>query len=179
MCKEHTLALDEAVYFTPASSSCFSPMLMQLTPFIFPLLKILFIYFQTEGKGGKKRGRETSMYGFLLCAPPGDLTWLQLRHVPQTGNRTSNPLILRLVLNPLSHTMQGTADPLQCYSTGHRPSIGQHRGNPILILGKENSPAVQMTRDFSFVIGEGKVCVGVVLFLLCTCYTPLTQRYLP
>ena len=42
--------------------------------------KILFIYFR-EGKGGRKKGRETSMYSCLLCAPcwgPG----LQPRHVP-------------------------------------------------------------------------------------------------
>ena len=36
-------------------------------------LKILFIYFFREGKGGRKRGRETSMWGCLLCAPTGDL----------------------------------------------------------------------------------------------------------
>ena len=29
--------------------------------------------FETEGKGGRKRGRETSMCGGLLCAPSGDL----------------------------------------------------------------------------------------------------------
>ena len=43
-------------------------------------LKILFFYFR-EGKGVRKRGRETSMCGCLSCAPcwgPG----LQPRHVP-------------------------------------------------------------------------------------------------
>ena len=33
------------------------------------LKKILFIYFWREGKGGRKRGRETSMCGCLSCAP--------------------------------------------------------------------------------------------------------------
>ena len=45
--------------------------------------KILFIYFR-EGKGGRKKGRETSMCGWLSCAPnwgPGP----QPRHVPWLG----------------------------------------------------------------------------------------------
>ena len=45
------------------------------------LLKILFIYFQREGQGGRKRGRETSMCSCLSHTPnrgPGP----QLRHVP-------------------------------------------------------------------------------------------------
>ena len=36
--------------------------------FFFFFLKILFIYFQKERKGGRKRGRETSMCGCLLSA---------------------------------------------------------------------------------------------------------------
>ena len=43
--------------------------------------KILFIYLFIEGKGERKRGRETSMCGCFLCTPywgPG----LQPRHVP-------------------------------------------------------------------------------------------------
>ena len=37
--------------------------------FDFIFKKILFHYFQREGKGGRKGGRETSMCGCLLCAP--------------------------------------------------------------------------------------------------------------
>ena len=38
------------------------------------------IYFQREGNGGRKRGRETWMCG---CAPPiGDLAYVPPRHVP-------------------------------------------------------------------------------------------------
>ena len=43
-----------------------------------------FIYFLTEGKGGRKRGRETSIYGWLSHSPywgPG----LQPRQVPWLG----------------------------------------------------------------------------------------------
>ena len=41
---------------------------------LFIYLKILFIYFQTEGKRGRKRGRRTPVCGCLLHAPhAGDL----------------------------------------------------------------------------------------------------------
>ena len=67
-------------------------------------LKILLIF--REGKGVRTRRRETSMCGFLLCASywgPG----LQLRHVCYPGNQTSDPLVPRPALNPLSCTSQG------------------------------------------------------------------------
>ena len=50
----------------------------------FIFLKILFIYFQRDEKGERKRRKETLMYCCLLCAPywgPG----LQPRHVPWLG----------------------------------------------------------------------------------------------
>ena len=75
-----------------------------LISFLIKLLKILFIF--REGKGGRKRGRKTSMCGCLPLTSywgPG----LQPRHVPQTNNWTGDPLVRRLVLNPLSHTSQG------------------------------------------------------------------------
>ena len=52
--------------------------------FIYVFLKILFIYFYREGKGGRKRGRETTKCGCLLHAPcwgPG----LQPRLMPWLG----------------------------------------------------------------------------------------------
>ena len=51
---------------------------VELFSFLF-IKKDLFIF--REGKGGRKRGRETSMCGCLLCAPywgPGP----KPRHVP-------------------------------------------------------------------------------------------------
>ena len=46
-------------------------------------LKILFIF--REGKGGRERGKETSMCGCLLCTPYwGPVP--QPRHVPYTGS---------------------------------------------------------------------------------------------
>ena len=49
------------------------------------------------------------MYGCLLCSPYSG-PCLQPRHVPLTGNQTSNPLVRRPALNPLSHTNQGRSD---------------------------------------------------------------------
>ena len=63
--------------------------------------------FRERGREGKKRVKETSLYGCLSCAPywgPG----LQPSHVcALTGNQTSNPLVCRPVLNPLSYSSQG------------------------------------------------------------------------
>ena len=63
-----------------------------------------FIYFQSEGKGGRER--ETSLCGCLSCAPPTG-TWPATQACALTGNGTNDPLVHRLALNPLSHTSQG------------------------------------------------------------------------
>ena len=59
-------------------------------------------YFQTEQKGG----RETSMCGCPSCAPTLGAQPATQACAP-TGNRTSDPLVRRLALNPLNHTSQG------------------------------------------------------------------------
>ena len=76
-------------------------------PYLSFFFKILFIYLQREGKGGRKRRRETAMCGCLSYTPnrgPGP-------HATQacalTGNSTRDPLVCSLALNPLSHTSQG------------------------------------------------------------------------
>ena len=55
--------------------------------------------------GGRKRERNINVWLPLMRPLLG--TW----HTPQscalTGNRTSNPLVHRLALSPLSHTSQG------------------------------------------------------------------------
>ena len=65
----------------------------------------LFIF--REGKGGTKRGRETSVCG---CRLPHPLlgTWPATQACALTGNQTSDPLVHRLALSPLSHTSQGS-----------------------------------------------------------------------
>ena len=74
--------------------------------------KINFIYFckdfinlLLEGKGGRKRRRETSVCGCLSHAPPLG-TWPATQACAPTGNRTCDPLVHRLALNPLSHSGQ-------------------------------------------------------------------------
>ena len=64
-----------------------------------------------EGKGGRKRGRETSMCG---CLSAHSLlgTWPTSQACALTGNRTGVPLVRRVVLNRLSHTSQGVDDPV-------------------------------------------------------------------
>ena len=59
----------------------------QYSPFLVLFLNFidLFIYFQREGKGGKKKGRETSMCGFLSNAPqynPGICPDWELNQTP-------------------------------------------------------------------------------------------------
>ena len=72
--------------------------------------KLLFIYFQRQGKGGEKRGRETWLYKRniswvpLACPHPG--TWPPTQRYALTGNRTSNFSVHRPVLHPLNHTSQ-------------------------------------------------------------------------
>ena len=68
--------------------------------------KILFIYFEREGKGGRKRGRETSMCGCLSRTPLLG-TWPNTQACALTRNRTGNLLVCRPTLNPLSYTNQG------------------------------------------------------------------------
>ena len=92
-----------------------------------PLLDMLFIF--RVGKGGRKRGRETSILKkkilFIFRGEGREKerkrnisVWLPLTHpllgtqsttqaCALTGNRTGDPLVHRPALNPLSHTSQG------------------------------------------------------------------------
>ena len=68
-------------------------------------LKILFIYFKREEKGGRKRERDINVWLPLTCPHPG--AWPATQAGALTGNETGNSLVCRLALNPLSHTNQG------------------------------------------------------------------------
>ena len=73
-------------------------------------LKRDFIYlFLETGEGREKeRERNISVWLPLMCPTTGDLAqWLATQECALTGNRTSDPLVHRLVLSPLSHTSQG------------------------------------------------------------------------
>ena len=65
-------------------------------------LKILFIYFEKEGR---KRERNINVWLPLMHPPFG--TWPATQACALTENQTSNPLVHRLALNPLSYTSQG------------------------------------------------------------------------
>ena len=70
----------------------------------FSFLKILFIYFR-ERKGGRKRERNINVQLPLMCPLLG--TWPATQACALTGNQTSDRLVCRPVLNPLSHTSEG------------------------------------------------------------------------
>ena len=70
------------------------------------------MYFYREVKGGRNRGRETSirkknMY-WLPLAHPLLGTWLATQACALIGNQTSDLLVRRPGLNPLSHISQGS-----------------------------------------------------------------------
>ena len=56
-------------------------------------LKFLFIF--REGEGGRKRGGEISMCGWVLLLFPQLGTWPTTQACALTGNRTSDPLAYR------------------------------------------------------------------------------------
>ena len=67
-----------------------------------------YLFILDRGEGREKE-RERNINVWLPHMPPtGDLTWPATQAHALTGNRTGNPLVHRLVLNPLSHTSQGT-----------------------------------------------------------------------
>ena len=59
---------------------------MELNYSCYLFKRMLFIYFYREGKGGRKTGRETSIYNrninLLPPAGPQPGTWPTPRHVP-------------------------------------------------------------------------------------------------
>ena len=63
-----------------------------------------FIIFR-ERKGRRKRERNINVWLPLACFLLG--TWPAAQVCALIGNRTSNPLVCRPVLNPLTHTSQG------------------------------------------------------------------------
>ena len=81
-------------------------------PFLFYFfLNILFIYFYREEKGGRKRGRETSVcerhIDLLPLTCPQLGTWPATQACALTGNRTCDLMVHNPALGPLSHTSQG------------------------------------------------------------------------
>ena len=79
-----------------------------LSHFLNILKFYVFIYlFLERGEGREQRRRETSMCGWLPLACHQLGTWPATQACALTGNQTSDPLVHRLALNPLSHTSPG------------------------------------------------------------------------
>ena len=69
-----------------------------------------FIYLFLESGGGEEKERERNITVWLPLAHPLLGTWPATQACALTGNRTSDPLVHRSALNPLSHTSQSSED---------------------------------------------------------------------
>ena len=74
---------------------------------MYPYFKKDFIYFFLERGEGKEKKRERNINVCLLLMHPILGTWPATQACAMTRNQTSDPLVCRLALNPLSHTSQG------------------------------------------------------------------------
>ena len=91
-----------------------------------------FIYLFLEGGEGRKRGRETSVQGMHRLA--GCLlqasTWAGTKPAIQaralTGCRPSDPLLCRMMPNPLDHTSQGWNQILKSFTKGDLQKVQKH-----------------------------------------------------
>ena len=75
-----------------------------LSPNLF-FLNIYILFLEGEGKG-KEREKNSNVW--LLPMHPSLGTWPKTQACALTGNRTSNPLVRRPSLNPLSYISQGS-----------------------------------------------------------------------
>ena len=66
---------------------------------------IIYLFLERREGREKKRERNISVWLPLMCPLLG--MWPATQACALTGNRTSNPLVHRLALSPLSHTSQG------------------------------------------------------------------------
>ena len=70
-------------------------------------LKKYFTYLILERGDGREKERERNIDVWLPLMHPLTGTWPTAQACALTGNRTTDPLVRRLALNPLSHTSQG------------------------------------------------------------------------
>ena len=66
-----------------------------------------FIYLFLEREEGKEKEKERNINVWLPLKRPLLGTWPATQACALTGNGIGDPLVLSLVLNPLSHTSQG------------------------------------------------------------------------
>ena len=87
-------------------------------------LKRFYLFIFREGEG-KEKERERNINVWLLLAQPLLGTWPATQACALTGNQTGDPLVRRLVLNPLSHTHQdyllyfNSSHPNRCEMVSH------------------------------------------------------------
>ena len=74
--------------------------------------KILFIYFQRQGREGQREGEKHQCVFVSRCPQLG--AWPTTQACGLTENQTSDTLVHRPALNPLSHTSQGSQSSF-CY----------------------------------------------------------------
>ena len=72
---------------------------------LYSFFKRFYLFIFREGKGRRKRDR--NIHVWLPLVHPLLGTWPTTQARALTGNRISDPLVHRPVLNPLSHTSQG------------------------------------------------------------------------
>ena len=82
-----------------------------------------FIYLYLETREGKEKERERNINVWLPLAHPLLGTWPATQACALPENWTSDPLLRRLVLNPLSYSSQGTISFLK-KKINHYPHIG-------------------------------------------------------
>ena len=74
---------------------------------IFFFIKKDFIYLFLDRRGGREKKRDRNINVWLPLMHPLLETWPETQACALTGNRTSGPLVHRLALSPLNHTIQG------------------------------------------------------------------------
>ena len=80
----------------------------------------LFI-FRQRGREGEREGEKHQCVVVYCMSPLG--TWPTTQTCASTRNRTSDPLVLRPALNPLSHTSQGCSQQI-LINTGKEEKLG-------------------------------------------------------
>ena len=75
--------------------------------FLFLFFFKIYIYLFLDRGEGREKERERSISVWLLLTHSLLGTWPATQTCVLTGNQTSDPLVCRPVLNPLSHSSQG------------------------------------------------------------------------
>ena len=89
--------------------SCTSPQPISIPDSLLIFFFFLIFYSLTSRKRGREGQRERNINMWLPPAHPLLGTWPAAQACALTGDRTGDPLVHRPVLNPLSHTSQGSS----------------------------------------------------------------------